>query len=253
MTTIKKSEGADYSTEQKILALFELQQIDSKIDSINHIKGELPYEVQNLEDEVAGLDKRAKDIAAEIDTLTKGVKSCKEKIEELKITIAKYTEQQNNVRNNREYESLEKEIEYQNLEIEHCEKMIKEQNAENKVKKKQLEETKSYLSERKLDLDNKRTELDTIDAETAKDITELTARSEKVAITIDERLIKAYNQIRGNMRNGLAVVQVRRDACSGCFNRIPPQRQLDIRMSKKIIICEYCGRILVSDLLDSQE
>lgn len=253
MTTVKKSDGVDYSTEQKIMALYELQQIDSKIDSINHIKGELPYEVQDLEDEVAGLDKRVKDYTSDIEEITRNVKGCKEKIEQFKINVAKYTEQQNNVRNNREYESIEKEIEYQNLEIEHCEKIIKEHNAESKAKKKQLEEAKTYLAERKIDLDNKREELATIDAETSADIEQLQERSASIAECIEERLLNAYTQIRGNMRNGLAVVQVKRDACSGCFNRIPPQRQLDIRMSKKIIICEYCGRILVSDLIGAND
>ena len=248
----KSADASDFSTEEKIKALYELQKIESQIDEINRLKGELPFEVQDLEDEVAGLDTRIKNLTQEADEQIRAAKNKREEIEEAKAKIAKYEAQQENVRNNREYESLSKEIEYQNLEIELCEKNIKEFNAEVKAKKKQIEEAKAALAERKLDLDAKKAELASIDEETAKDVAELTARSEEVTKKLDNRLLNAYRNIRKNMRNGLAVVMVKRDACGGCFNRIPPQRQLDIRMSKKIIVCEYCGRILVSDLLEKE-
>lgn len=248
----KGNETQDFSVEEKIIALYELQKIDSKIDEINHLKGELPLEVQDLEDEVAGLETRINNLTAEYEELTRGAKAKKEDIELAKTQIAKYTEQQNNVRNNREYDSLSKEIEYQNLEIELSEKRIKEANAESKIKKKQIDEAREVLEGRMIDLNNKKAELDKIDSETAKEIETLQEQSKGAASKIDERLLSAYGRIRHNVRNGLAVVTIKRDACGGCFNRIPPQRQFDIRMSKKIIVCEYCGRILVSDLLDEE-
>ena len=240
MTSIaaKHGDSMDYTTEEKIKALYELQKIDSKIDEINKIKGELPLEVQDLEDEIAGLETRISNILNEI--------------EKAKALIAKYEEQEKNVRNNREYESLAKEIELQKLEIELCEKKIKEYNSDVKMKKKLVEECKGIADGRRVDLKSKQDELASIDQETAKVIEDLTKESEAAAERIDSRLLTAYQRIRGNARNGLAVVTVKRDACGGCYNRIPPQRQFDIRMSKKIIVCEYCGRILVSDLLDNE-
>ena len=249
----KAAETADFSTEEKIIALYELQKIESQIDEINRLKGELPFEVQDLEDDVAGLDTRLKNLAAEIEELNRSTKQKKEEIELAKTKITKYEEQQNNVRNNREYESLSKEIEYQKLEIELCEKRIKEFTAEIKNKKKAIEESKTTLAERKIDLAAKKEELESIDAETAKEVETLNKKAETVSAKIDDRLLSAFKKIRAGMHNGLAVVKVKRDACGGCFNRIPPQRQLDIRMSKKIIVCEYCGRILVSDLIDEEE
>lgn len=239
--------------EEKIVALYELQKIDSKIDEINKLKGELPLEVQDLEDEVTGLHTRVENIGAEIEELNLLTKQRKEEMEQSKALITKYEEQQNNVRNNREYDSLSKEIEYQKLEIELAEKRLKEYSAEIKVKKKMVEDAEAISADRKIDLEAKKKELDTIDQETVKEVTELRAQEEKTQEKIDERLLAAYHRIRKNVYNGLGVVTVKRDACGGCFNRIPPQRQTDIRMSKKIIVCEYCGRILVSDLLDSEE
>ncbi len=254
MTSIaaKHGDSMDYTTEEKIKALYELQKIDSKIDEINKIKGELPLEVQDLEDEIAGLETRISNILNDIDELTRNIKIKKEEIEKAKALIAKYEEQEKNVRNNREYESLAKEIELQKLEIELCEKKIKEYNSDVKMKKKLVEECKGIADGRRVDLKSKQDELASIDQETAKVIEELTKESEAAAERIDSRLLTAYQRIRGNARNGLAVVTVKRDACGGCYNRIPPQRQFDIRMSKKIIVCEYCGRILVSDLLDNE-
>ena len=246
----KNNESNDYSVEEKIIALYELQKIDSKIDEINKIKGELPLEVQDLEDEIAGLETRIANITSEIDGLTASTKQRKEEIEQAKTLIAKYEHQQDNVRNNREFDSLSKEIEYKKLEIELCEKKIKEYSADSKVKKKMIEDAQAIVADRKIDLAAKKAELESIDQETAKEIESLAVQSETAAVKIDSRLLAAYKRIRENVHNGLAVVTVKRDACGGCYNRIPPQRQLDIRMNKKIIVCEYCGRILVSNLLD---
>lgn len=250
MSTKSKQIADDLSTEEKIMVLYGLQQIDSKIDSINHIKGELPFEVQDLEDIISGLETRMSGHATAADEFTRSVKAKKEEIENSKNLIKKYEEQQNNVRNNREFDSISKEIEFQKLEIELCEKRIKEFNVEAKAKKKLVEETKEILEDRKMDLAAKRVELAGIEAETSKELAELEAQALVSRTKIDARLLSAYDRVRKNVRNGLAVVTVRRDACGGCFNRIPPQRQLDIRQNKKVIVCEYCGRVLVSDLLD---
>ena len=252
MATTSKSTVEELSTEEKIGVLYALQQIDSKRDSINHIKGELPFEVQDLEDNISGLETRIAGYTNQTEELTREVKNKKEEIEQAKALIKKYEAQQDDVRNNREYDSLSKEIEYQKLEIELAEKRIKEFNAEIKTKKKQIEDTKELLDDRKVALEAKQSELAGIESDTAKELEELQAQAEAAREKIDERLLSAYDRIRKNVRNGLAVVTVKRDACGGCFNRIPPQRQLDIRMSKKIIVCEYCGHILVSDLLDSE-
>ena len=231
MATKKKTAEVDYSMYEKIVALYELQKIDSQIDEINKVKGELPLEVEDLEDTVEGLNTRLNNINREI--------------EEANALIARYKEQQNNVRNNREYESLEKEIEYQLLEITLAEKRLKEYAAATKTKKASVETTQAELSERQADLDVKRQELASIESETADEVKDLTAKAKVAQDKIDERLLSAYGRIRSKVRNGLAVVTVKRDACSGCFNRIPPQRQADIRLGKKLIVCEYCGRILV--------
>ena len=252
-TTKKSADSVDYTMKEKITALYELQKIDSKIDEINKVKGELPMEVQDLEDQVAGLQTRLDNINSEIAELNLLTKQRKEEIEQNKAMIAKYEEQQRNVRNNREFDSLSKEIEYQDLQNQLCEKHIKRYSAEIKVKKQLAAETEEALGERKADLDVKRAELDSIDAETAKDIEALEAQAAVARERIDERLLSAYTRIRGNARNGLAVVTVKRDACGGCFNRIPPQRQCEIRQSRKVIICEYCGRILVDDQEHSAE
>ena len=239
MATQKKTADVDYSMQEKIMALYELQKIDSKIDEINKVKGELPLEVQDLEDEMAGMK-----------TLTK---QRKREVDQAKIMIGNYKEQQNNVRNNREFDAITKEIEYQELEIELAEKRLKEYSAGVKAKKLQLEEAENLSVERAADLAAKKAELEGIEAETAPLVAEYAAQGERVKEKIDERLLAAYDRIRRNVRNGLAVVTVKRDACGGCFNRIPPQRQVDIRQGKKIIICEYCGRILVADPDETQE
>ncbi|MBO5805694.1 MAG: hypothetical protein J6R10_02395 [Tidjanibacter sp.] len=246
-TTNKRNvESVDYTMQERIKALYELQLIDSKIDEINKIKGELPMEVADLEDEIAGLQTRIDNLQDECSELNALLRDAKERIEQCKIKIAKYTEQQENVRNNREFDALSKEIEFEELDIESLEKRIREYNNNLKAKKLLIEEAETIKAERASDLAVKREELDSIDAETAKDIEMLRFQEEKAREVIDDRLLTAYSRIRSNVRNGLAVVEVKRDACGGCFNRIPPQRQSEIRMGKKIIICEYCGRILVS-------
>ena len=253
MATQKKTAEVDYSMQEKILALYELQKIDSKIDEINKVKGELPLEVQDLEDEMAGMKTRIEHINAEIEELNTLSKQRKREVDQAKIMIGNYKEQQNNVRNNREFDAITKEIEYQELEIELAEKRLKEYAAGVKVKKAQLEEAEALSKERTADLGAKKAELEGIEAETAPLGAEYSVQADGVKEKIDERLLAAYERIRRNVRNGLAVVTVKRDACGGCFNRIPPQRQVDIRQGKKIIICEYCGRILVADPEESQE
>ena len=253
MATQKKTADVDYSMQEKIMALYELQKIDSKIDEINKVKGELPLEVQDLEDEMAGMKTRIEHINAEIEELNTLTKQRKREVDQAKIMIGNYKEQQNNVRNNREFDAITKEIEYQELEIELAEKRLKEYAAGVKVKKAQLEEAEALSKERTADLGAKKAELEGIEAETAPLVAEYAAQGGRVKEKIDERLLAAYDRIRRNVRNGLAVVTVKRDACGGCFNRIPPQRQVDIRQGKKIIICEYCGRILVADPDETQE
>ena len=229
------------------MALYELQKIDSQIDEINKVKGELPLEVQDLEDELAGLNTRIENINAEIEEINSLTRQRKREVDQAKIMINNYKEQQNNVRNNREFDAINKEIEYQELEIELAEKRLKEYALQMKTKKAVIEETTALIEERNIDYKAKKEELDSIETETAQQIAELTAKAEQAKQPIDERLLAAYNRIRSNVRNGLAVVTVTRDACGGCFNRIPPQRQADIRQGKKFIVCEYCGRILVSE------
>ena len=247
MATQKKTADVDYSMQEKILALYELQKIDSKIDGINKVKGELPLEVQDLEDEMAGMKTRIEHINAEIEELNSLTKQRKREVDQAKIMIGNYKEQQNNVRNNREYDAISKEIEYQELEIELAEKRLKEYAGGIKAKKLQLEEAENQMKEREADLAAKKAELEGIEAETAPLVEEYGVQEAQAKEKIDERLLAAYERIRRNVRNGLAVVTVKRDACGGCFNRIPPQRQADIRQGKKIIVCEYCGRILVAD------
>ena len=243
----KKTSEVDYSMQEKILALYELQKIDSQVDEINKVKGELPLEVQDLEDEIEGLNTRIENINAEIEEFNSLTKQRKREIDQAKIQISHYKEQQNNVRNNREFDAITKEIEYQELEIELAEKRLKEYSVAIKNKKAQLESAEAVASERNVDLAAKKSELESIEAETADQVAALEAKADKAKVKIDERLLAAYNRIRRSVRNGLAVVTVKRDACGGCFNRIPPQRQADIRLGKKLIVCEYCGRILVDD------
>ncbi|MBQ5752645.1 MAG: hypothetical protein IIV91_00350 [Alistipes sp.] len=247
MATQKKTAEVDYSMYEKIMALYELQKIDSQIDEINKVKGELPLEVEDLEDEIAGLNTRIEKVNAEIEELNTLTKQRRREIDQAQIQIAKYNEQLTNIRNNREFDAITKEIEFQELEITHAEKRLKEYAGVIKAKKLTLEQTEQVIAERMIDLTAKKTELDGIESETAEPVNELMAQAEKAKVKIDERLLTAYNRIRSKVRNGLAVVTVQRDACSGCFNRIPPQRQVEVRQGKKLIVCEYCGRILVPE------
>jgi predicted nucleic acid-binding Zn-ribbon protein len=229
----------------KLDALFELQKIDSKIDNIRTIRGELPLEVQDLEDEIGGLNTRIGKINDETKELETEISDRKIASKESEVAISKFKEQQNNVRNNREFESLAKEIEFQELEIKLNEKRTKEAKLKIENKKELLVDATERLELKKADLAVKKAELDAIVSETQKDEDKLIKASDDAKKNIESRLVFAYNRLRENAKNGLAVVQVVRDSCGGCFNKIPPQRQLDIVTKKKIIVCEHCGRILV--------
>ncbi len=236
---------AEIGVSEKLDALYKLQSIDSQIDKIRTVRGELPLEVQDLEDEIVGLNTRAEKIAEELKELEALGTAHKNTIIEANEAIKKYTEQQKNDRNNREYESLSKEIEFQTLEIELSEKRIKENKFAIDSKKEILDEAQAKLASRQGDLEAKKGELDEIIAETEKDEQTLVKKSNSSRENIDERLLFAYDKLRSNAKNGLAVVQIVRNSCGGCFNSIPPQRQMEIEMRKKITICEHCGRILV--------
>jgi len=249
-----KAADKEMTVEEKLQALYRLQVVDSEVDKIRTLRGELPLEVQDLEDEVEGLETRIGKLNEELKEMETAVKTKQNEIIDAENLIKKYEEQQNNVRNNREYDSLSKEIEYQTLEIELCNKKIKEFTTLIEEKNLVIEDSKKNLDELKGDLENKTSELDSIIADTRKEEEELNKDSEKIGKIIEDRLLTAYRRIRQNARNGLAVVPVQRDACGGCFNQIPPQRQLDIKSRKKIIVCEYCGRILVDeDILGDEE
>ena len=237
----------EISVEKRLVSLFKLQQIDTKIDKIRIIRGELPLEVQDLEDQYMGLETRLNKFSEEIKELEKQILEKNVSIKDSKTLIKKYEDQQNNVRNNREYEALSKEIEYKNLEIQLFEKRIKESTTELELKKSDIERINKDLTESKNDLEIKKSELNDIIAETEKEEQELEGKSKEQQENIEERLLTAYKRIRKGARNGLAVVKIERDACGGCFNKIPPQRILDIKMHKKIIVCEYCGRVLIDE------
>lgn len=246
-TQFPKTEEKDISIEEKLQALHELQTVVTEIDKIKMLRGELPLEVQDLEDEIAGLKTRLANLDEEIRNIETSISNKKNAIRESEALIAKYTEQQENVRNNREYDSLSKEIEFQNLEIELAEKRIKEFTVDKETKNEFVTSSKETLKEKEDDLDRKQKELEDITAETKIEEEKLKAKAEKIESFIEPRLLSAFKRIRKNARNGLAVVTIQRDACGGCFNKIPPQRQLDIASRKKIIVCEYCGRILVDN------
>ena len=238
---------ADVAVEKRLVALYTLQSVDSEIDKIRIIRGELPQAVQDLEDEIAGLHTRIDNFNNEIKETEAANKARLTEIDEHNEQIKKYQKQQDNVRNNREFESLNKEIEFQQLEIQLCERKNKEGKAHVSELKQHIEAAKVLLENREKDLDAKREELTSITAETEKDEERLRKMSAEQEQFIDERYLTAYKRIRGAARNGLAVVQIDRDACGGCFSAIPPQRQMEIKMHKKVIVCENCGRILVDD------
>lgn len=236
---------AEFNTEEKLQALFQLQLIESEIDRIRVMRGELPMEVLDLEDEIAGLQTRIGNLNDEIQEMQGQITAKKQTIKEANAAIKKYESQQMNVKNNREFDSLNKEIEFQQLEIQLAEKRIREFTVALEEKKNIQEESSKVLEDRLGDLKTKKDELDTIIAETQKEEEQLVKFSDQARAMVEERLVTAYDRIRKNARNGLAVVTIQRDACGGCFNKIPPQRQLDIRQHKKVIVCEHCGRILV--------
>lgn len=242
-------DSIEAAVERKLRSLFRLQLIDSKIDKLLMIRGELPLEVQDLEDDIARLETRIANFTTDIEELKESINERKNAIKECLSLIKKYEAQLLNVKNNREYDSLTKEVEYQKLEVQFCEKKIKDYSASLESKTNALEISQKEIDERKNDLEVKRSELDDIIAETNKEEEILRTKSETSQAEIDERNLTAYKRLRKNARNGLAIVVFERDSCGGCFNKIPPQRQLDIRMHKKVIACEYCGRVLVDDNL----
>ena len=245
MATNNNEKLQELSVEEKLQHLYELLRIDTEIDKIKTLRGELPLEVQDLEDEIAGLETRLENLKNEISEADKSVATKKLEIAKSEELIKKYTEQLDNVRNNREYDAMTKEVEFQKLEIELQNKRIREAQKTKAEKEVNLEISSKQYDEKKADLEAKKAELEDIIAETHKDEETLIQKSEELSRNIEPRLVSAYRKIRSNARNGLAVVTVDRDACGGCFNKIPPQRQLDIRSRKKIIVCEYCGRILI--------
>jgi len=241
----KNVEPKELTVEEKLQALYQLQTMLSDIDKIKTLRGELPLEVQDLEDEIAGLTTRIDKIKAEVDELRSSISAKKIEIDTAKAAVEKYQSQQENVRNNREYDFLSKEIEFQNLEIELAEKRIREFTHDEKVKSEEIVSSTEALNERQKDLEQKKSELDEIIAETKQEEEKLREKAKNLETAIEPRLLQSFKRIRKNSRNGLGLVYVQRDACGGCFNKIPPQRQLDIRSRKKIIVCEYCGRIMI--------
>jgi hypothetical protein len=252
MATKKAKSGSDFTVEEKLKTLFNLQTIDSEIDRIRTIRGELPLEVQDLEDDIAGLETRLQNLTDEVNAFEDAIVQRKNMITDALTAIKKYEGQQGKVRNNREFDSLNKEIEFQNLEIQLCEKKMNEFKANIEAKNELIEVAKNNLDERQKDLDAKKAELDSIISETEKDEVKLTKQSKSAEKLIEDRLITAYKRIRENSLNGLAVVKIERSACGGCFNKIPPQRILDISLRKKIIVCEHCGRVLVDTEIDGK-
>lgn len=239
--------------EQKLRSLYLLQQIDTKIDQLRTLRGELPMEVNDLEDEIIGLETRLEKYNEDLTALKKLIGEKQAFIKDANALKAKYEQQLMGVKNSREYDALSKEVEIQGLEIQIAEKKIREFNVQIEQRSSELQRLSDELAGRKKDLDNKKTELNGIIAETEKEEQDLIVNSKKAEKHIEERLLTAYHRIRGSSRNGLAVVTVQRDACGGCFNQIPPQRQMDIRTRKKIAICEHCGRVLVDSEINTVE
>ena len=240
-----KKDPSELSVEERLKTLYQLQTALSAIDEKRALRGELPLEVQDLEDEIAGLTTRVEKIAADIDEYQKAITQKKGEIADAEASVERYKAQLNEVKNNREYDTLSKEIEFQTLEIELCNKKIREAN--NKIADKEQEKANSeaLIAERQGDLDVKKNELEEIMEETRVEEEKLKEQVKNLEAKIEGRLLTSFKRIRKNARNGLGIVYVQRDACGGCFNKIPPQRQLDIKMHKKIIVCEYCGRIMI--------
>ena len=240
-----KKDPQDLTVEEKLKTLYQLQTTLSKIDEIKTLRGELPLEVEDLEDEIVGLNTRIDKIKSDINELRRELVTRKAGIEKANTAIAKYKEQLDNVSNNRQYDLLSKEIEYQTLEVELAEKKMREANEALETRQDDLAQAIKDLDERNNDLVEKKAELEEIVAETKHEEERLREKSKELETKIEPRLLKSFKSIRKNTRNGLGIVYVQRDACGGCFNHIPPQRQLDIKSHKKIIVCEYCGRIMI--------
>lgn len=240
-----KKDVAEMSVEQKLKTLYQLQTTLSEVDKIKTLRGELPLEVQDLEDEIAGYTTRLNKYEEEVASREADIEMKQHKIAEAKSLMDRYQEQQKDVKNNREYDMLSKEIEFQTLEIELQNKKIGEARAGIEKRLQEIEECKAVLDDRQQALAEKKAELDDIIAETKAQEEKLREKGKTLEVQIEPRLLTAFKRIRKNSRNGLGIVYVQRDACGGCFNKIPPQRQLDIRMRKKIIVCEYCGRIMI--------
>jgi predicted nucleic acid-binding Zn-ribbon protein len=240
-----KKDPTDLTVEERLKTLYQLQTTLSEIDEKRALRGELPLEVEDLEDEIAGLTTRIEKIQSDIDEYQHAVAQKKGEIETAKASVERYKAQLNDVKNNREYDTLSKEIEFQTLEIELCNKKIKEANFKIEEKKAELEQNQTIIEDRRQALDMKKAELDEIMEETRAEEEKLKAKVKELEVKIEPRLLTSFKRIRKNARNGLGIVYVQRDACGGCFNKIPPQRQLDIKMHKKVIVCEYCGRILI--------
>ena len=236
---------SEISVESKLQTLYQLQATLSAIDEKRALRGELPLEVQDLEDEIAGLKTRIEHIEGDINDFQQAVAQKQGEIKEAEEGVERYKKQLDEVRNNREYDTLTKEIEFQSLEIELCNKKIKEANAKVEDKKRELVRTNDLINDRQQALEEKKSELDEIMQETREEEQVLKAKAEELETKIEPRLLSSFKRIRKNARNGLGIVYVQRDACGGCFNKIPPQRQLDIKMHKKVIVCEYCGRIMI--------
>lgn len=247
MADDKKIEKKERTVEDRLKDLYLLQTILSEMDRIKVLRGELPNEVKDLEDEIAMYQTRIQKYKDEVTELKRQAQKLQGEIEDRTAKINKYREQQKNVRNNREFDFLEKEIEFAGLEIELDHKKIRESEAAQELKAEDIAKTREQLSDSEHILVEKRKELDEIVSETRQEVESLQAKAKTIEPLIDDRTLKAFKRIRKNARNGLGIVSVQRSACGGCFNRIPPQRQLDIKMHKKIIVCEYCGRILIDE------
>ena len=246
MATDKTTQDKELTVEERLKALYELQTILSKIDRIKIIRGELPLEVQDLEDEIAGLETRIQNYKDEVNNLNQGIREQHKAIDEAAALIDKYTQQQDNVRNNREFDFLSKEIEYQHLNIELAEKKINDFTRQIEQKHADVDVAANHLADRQHFLEEKQGELNEIVSEIKQDEENLREQAKKLEVKFDdERLLSAFKRIRKNARNGLGIVYIQRNACGGCFNRIPPQRQMEIKMHKKVIVCEYCGRIMI--------
>ena len=249
----KTTADTDMSVEQRLINLFNLQTMLTEIDKIKTLRGELPLEVQDLEDEVAGLQTRIQNFQLDGKDIDTAIGQQRIKITDSNSLINKYKEQLDNVRNNREFDNLSKEIEFQGLEVELAEKRIREFTADSKAINEEIVKSKALLEERQADLKSKKEELDEIVSETKIQEEQLREKAKQLETTIEPRLLAAFKRIRKSARNGLAVVYIQRDACGGCFNKIPPQRQLDIKLRKKTIVCEHCGRIIIDPQLAGVE